>query len=61
MNNNISPPQPQRVEAAKVLTGPTVTLPADFDKKAFIEDVRNAVFAAKIISYAQVGAAGEEA
>ena len=42
----------ERVEASKVLTGPgkpkTVT-----DRKAFIEDVRRALYCSKMISYAQ--------
>jgi 6-phosphogluconate dehydrogenase len=41
----------ERVAAAKVISGPT---PAYIgDKAAFIEDLRQAVFASKIISYAQ--------
>jgi len=41
----------ERVEASKVLTGPTPKF--EGDKKAFIEDIRQALFASKIISYAQ--------
>lgn len=42
----------ERVAASKILQGPAV--PAFVgDKKAFIEDVRQAMYAAKIISYAQ--------
>lgn len=41
----------ERLKAAKVLTGPTKKF--DGDKKAFIEDIRNALYASKIISYAQ--------
>ena len=41
----------ERVEAAKVLTGPKPVF--EGDKKQFIEDIRSALFAAKIISYAQ--------
>jgi 6-phosphogluconate dehydrogenase len=40
-----------RVQASKILTGP----PADFsgDKKKFVEEIRKALLASKIISYAQ--------
>ncbi|HBL40677.1 MAG TPA: phosphogluconate dehydrogenase (NADP(+)-dependent, decarboxylating), partial [Ruminococcaceae bacterium] len=41
----------ERVEASKVLTGPKPAF--EGDKAQFIEDIRNALFAAKIISYAQ--------
>ncbi len=40
-----------RVEASKVLTGPDKKF--EGDKAAFIEDIRKALYAAKIISYAQ--------
>ena len=40
-----------RVEASKVLTGPEPCFTGD--KAAFIEDIRQALYAAKIISYAQ--------
>ncbi len=40
-----------RVEASTVLTGPTS--PNEPDRKAFIEDVRRALYCSKIISYAQ--------
>jgi len=40
-----------RVAAAKVLTGPKP--PAAQDRKAFIEDVRCALYCSKVISYAQ--------
>ena len=40
-----------RVEASKVLTGPEKRF--EGDKAAFIEDIRKALYAAKIISYAQ--------
>lgn len=41
----------ERVEAAKVLTGPS----PDFegDRQAFVQDIREALYASKIISYAQ--------
>ena len=42
----------ERVVASKVFSGPTDT-PAITDKKAFIEDVRRALYCSKIISYAQ--------
>lgn len=41
----------ERVEASKVLSGPKPVF--EGDKKAFIEDLRKALFASKIISYAQ--------
>jgi 6-phosphogluconate dehydrogenase len=44
----------QRVRASKVLAGPTrqASVPAD-QRKAFIEEVRQALYASKICSYAQ--------
>jgi len=42
----------ERVAAAKVLDGPGKTLSVA-DKKAFIEDVRRALYCSKMISYAQ--------
>ena len=41
----------QRVNASKVLQGPTVKF--DGDKEAFVNDVEQALYASKIISYAQ--------
>jgi len=41
----------ERVAASKVLTGPTPKF--EGDKAAFIEDIRKALFASKIVSYAQ--------
>jgi 6-phosphogluconate dehydrogenase len=41
----------ERVAASKVLTGPTPTF--EGDKAAFINDLRDALYAAKVISYAQ--------
>ena len=41
----------ERVEASKVLSGPNATFKGD--KKAFIEDIRKALYASKICSYAQ--------
>lgn len=41
----------ERVEAAKVLAGPEIKF--EGDKKEFINDIRNALYASKIISYAQ--------
>jgi len=41
----------ERVEASKVLPGPVPRF--DGDKKQFIEDIRKALYASKIISYAQ--------
>lgn len=42
----------ERIKASKVLKGPTVT-PCVGDVNKFIEDVRQALYASKIISYAQ--------
>nr|WP_266352078.1 decarboxylating NADP(+)-dependent phosphogluconate dehydrogenase [Teredinibacter turnerae] len=47
----LSAQKEERVEAAKIISGPTPKF--EGDKKAFIEDLRNALFAAKIVSYAQ--------
>jgi 6-phosphogluconate dehydrogenase len=41
----------ERVAASKVLSGPTATFAGD--KKAFLEDIRQALYASKIISYTQ--------
>jgi len=41
----------ERVVASKILTGPTAKF--EGDKKAFIEDIKNALYASKIVSYAQ--------
>lgn len=41
----------ERVEASKILSGPEIAFKGD--KKAFIEDIRKALFASKIVSYAQ--------
>ena len=41
----------ERVEASKVLSGPGTSFKGD--KKAFIEDIRKALYASKICSYAQ--------
>ncbi|MGF7049193.1 6-phosphogluconate dehydrogenase [Paenibacillus sp. DS2015] len=42
----------ERVEASKILNGPTVE-PFQGDKAEFIESIRKALFASKIVSYAQ--------
>ena len=47
----LSAQKEERVEAAKILAGPKPAFTGD--KKAFIEDLRKALFASKIISYAQ--------
>ncbi|WP_053980353.1 decarboxylating NADP(+)-dependent phosphogluconate dehydrogenase [Marinagarivorans algicola] len=47
----ISALKDERVAASKVLTGPTKSFTGD--KTAFIEDLRQAVLASKIVSYAQ--------
>lgn len=41
----------ERIEASKILTGPEVSFKGD--KKAFIEDLHKALYASKIVSYAQ--------
>ncbi|MEI7811465.1 MAG: decarboxylating NADP(+)-dependent phosphogluconate dehydrogenase [Ignavibacteria bacterium] len=41
----------ERVEASKILSGPVPKF--EGDKKAFIEDIRKALFASKLVSYAQ--------
>ena len=41
----------ERVQAAKVLNGPRATF--DGDKTAFVDDIRQAMYASKIVSYAQ--------
>lgn len=41
----------ERVAASKVLSGPTPAFSGD--RQAFIEDIKNALYAAKIVSYAQ--------
>ncbi len=52
----------ERVEASKILSGPKPEFQGD--KKAFLKDLHDAVYASKIISYAQgyalMGAAAEE-
>jgi 6-phosphogluconate dehydrogenase len=47
----LSAQKDERVAASKVLNGPTPQFTGD--KKAFIEDLRGALLAAKIVSYAQ--------
>ena len=42
----------ERVEASKYLTGPAVTKYMGH-KEEFIEDIRKALYASKIVSYAQ--------
>ena len=41
----------QRVKASKVFTGPPINAPGD--RKAFCEAIRKALYASKIVSYAQ--------
>jgi 6-phosphogluconate dehydrogenase len=47
----LSAQKDERVEASKVLSGPEMKFTGD--KKTFIESIRQALFASKIISYAQ--------
>jgi len=49
----ISAIKEERVAASKVLTGPANEKNSDIDKKEFIGDIRKALFASKICSYAQ--------
>ena len=42
-----------RVEASKLLKGPDCCKKVIGDKAAFVEDIRNALYASKIVSYAQ--------
>jgi len=48
----ISSQKAERVEASKILTGPEVT-PFSGDRAAFLVDLRDSVYAAKIVSYTQ--------
>jgi len=43
----------ERVRASKTLAGPEITSELNYDKKAFINDLQQALFASKIVSYAQ--------
>ncbi len=47
----LSAQKDERVKASKILTGPDKNFKGD--KKKFIEDIRSALFASKIVSYAQ--------
>lgn len=48
----LSAQKDERVAASKILEGPK-PVPFTGDKKAFLEDLRKALFAAKVVSYAQ--------
>lgn len=48
---SLSAMKEERVEASKILAGPTPEFKGD--KAQFIEDIKNALYAAKIVSYAQ--------
>jgi 6-phosphogluconate dehydrogenase len=50
-SRSLSAQKSDRVEASKHLTGPIPEFTGD--KKAFLEDLRNALYASKIVSYAQ--------
>jgi 6-phosphogluconate dehydrogenase len=54
----------QRLGASQVLSGPDASLEFTGDKQAFIDAVRDALYASKIVSYAQglalIGAASKE-
>ncbi|QPG76350.1 phosphogluconate dehydrogenase (decarboxylating) gnd1 [Brettanomyces nanus] len=43
----------ERVRASKILSGPTVEKISESEKKQFIDDLEQALYASKIISYAQ--------
>src|SRR3989304_76342 len=47
----LSAQKEERVAASKILRGPKVSFTGN--KKAFVEDIRQALFASKIVSYAQ--------
>jgi len=47
----LSAQKEERVAASKVISGPKIEFKGD--KKAFVDDLRNALFASKIVSYAQ--------
>lgn len=47
----LSAAKEERVAASKILTGPTAKFTGD--RKAFLEDMRRALYASKIVSYAQ--------
>jgi 6-phosphogluconate dehydrogenase len=47
----LSAAKDERVAASKVLSGPTARF--EGDKQSFVQDIRKAVYAAKIVSYAQ--------
>lgn len=47
----LSAQKDERVRASKILKGPQQKF--EGDKKEFIEDIRNALFASKVVSYAQ--------
>jgi 6-phosphogluconate dehydrogenase len=47
----LSAQKTERVEASKLLSGPKPSFTGD--KKVFIEDIKNALFASKLVSYAQ--------
>ena len=50
----LSAQKDERVKASEILSGPTGKFAGDEgEKKAFVEDIRQALFASKIISYAQ--------
>lgn len=50
-SRNLSAIKEDRVEASKILTGPTINFKGD--KKTFINSIRDAIYASKIVSYAQ--------
>ena len=50
----LSAQKDERVRASKLISGPNCKFPKkDGDKVAFVEDIKNALFASKVVSYAQ--------
>ncbi|MDR2094836.1 MAG: decarboxylating NADP(+)-dependent phosphogluconate dehydrogenase [Treponema sp.] len=43
----------ERVRASRIFSGPRIGKPTDAEKKAFIDDLEKALYAAKVVSYAQ--------
>ena len=50
---NISALKNERIEASKKFPAPSISVISDDNKKEFIQDVKNALYASKICSYAQ--------
>ena len=50
---SLSSQKEERVAASKILAGPSRTAISGIDRDAFLEDIRDALLASKIVSYAQ--------